>query len=246
MLTVTNQLMKVRTLIVDDNPNWRESLSMMVKAHPLLELIGTVESAMQAYANLMEEEIDLLICDIEMPDISGLSFARTIQNGPLVIFVTAHQHYAFDCYEVSPVDFLLKPIVYERFMQSIEKVKKRLVSAPEPISMAPYFFIQEGFNYVQISYNDVLYAKSQEHFLQIVTREKTYLPILSISKLEEQLKGDMFLRVHRSYLVHRSAIREIAKQELILTTGETIPIGDQYRAQFNRKHVDGHLISRRN
>lgn len=238
--------MKIRTLIVDDNPNWRDTLRVMVQAHPLLEIVDTCASALEAYAKIIKHEIDLLICDIEMPQLSGLSFARSIPNGPLLIFVTAHQHYAFDCYEVSPVDFLLKPIHYERFMQSIEKVRKRIGDAPDPITMAPYFFVQEGFNYVQIAYHDVLYVKSQENFLQIVTRERTYLPILSITKLEEQLKGDVFLRVHRSYLVHRSAISEVTKSELILTTGELIPIGDQYRAQFNRKHLDGNLISRRN
>lgn len=237
--------MKINTLVIDDNPNWRKTLSKLVQMHPLLELTDTCDSAMDAYAKMMEHDIDLLICDIEMPDLSGLVFARNLPNGPLIIFVTSHQEYALDCYEVSPVDFLLKPIEPARFLRSIENVKKRLSSTPETIAIDPYFFIRENHNYVQIKYHDVIYMKAQEHFLQIVTREKTYLPQLSITKLEEKLKGDVFLRTHRSFLVHRSAIHTITRNDIILTTGEVIPIGDQYRAQITRKHIDLNVASRR-
>ncbi|MCX6214692.1 LytTR family DNA-binding domain-containing protein [Spirosoma sp.] len=237
--------MKINTLVIDDNANWRRTIGKFVDMHPLLELVDTCDSAMDAYAKMMVHDIDLLICDIEMPELTGLGLVRSLQNGPLVIFVTSHANYALDCYEVSPVDFLLKPLDPERFLTSIEKVKKRLAVASEPITPAPYFFIRESNNYVQIRYQDVLYMKAQEHFLQIFTRDKSYMPMLSISKMEEQLKGDVFLRVHRSFLVHRSAIAVITKNDLVLTTGETIPIGDQYRAQINRKHINMNVVSRR-
>lgn len=238
--------MKINTLVIDDNANWRKTIGKFVDMHPLLKLVDTCDSAMDAYAKMMANDIDLLICDIEMPDLTGLGLVRRLQNAPLVIFVTSHAEYALDCYEVSPVDFLLKPLDPERFLLSIEKVKKRLATASETITLAPYFFIRENNNYVQIGYHDVLYMKAQEHFLQIVTKEKSYMPLVSISKMEEQLKGDVFLRVHRSFLVHRSAIACVTKSELVLTTGETIPIGDQYRAKINRKHIDLHVVSRRN
>lgn len=238
--------MKINTLIIDDNPNWRLTLSKFVEMNPILKLVAVCESALEAYAKLTEKEVDLLICDIEMPDISGIGLAKSLPNGPLIIFVTSHQEYALDCYEVSPVDFLLKPLNFERFLQSIEKVRKRLLSQPEDVELAPYFFIKDGYNYEQILYHNVLYMKAQEHFLHIVTTTRTYTPLLSITKMEEQLKGDIFLRIHRSFLVHRLAIATITKDEVVLINGDKIPIGEQYRSQINRKHINTNLISRSN
>ncbi|WP_080056641.1 LytR/AlgR family response regulator transcription factor [Spirosoma aerolatum] len=236
--------MKINTLVVDDDAIWKKVITKFVQMNPLLELVGVCSSAIEAYAKLAQVEVDVLICDIELPDMSGLSLIRSLPRPPLVIFVTSYRHYALDCYEVSPVDFLLKPLELDRFLQSIEKVRQRLLVAPETSTIAPYFFVREALNYVQIAYDDVLYMKAQENFLQIVTSTQTFLPILSITKMEEQLKGDVFLRVHRSYLVHRGAIASIGKNELTLRDGQVIPIGDQYRAQLNRKHIEGRLISR--
>ncbi|AFK04616.1 two component transcriptional regulator, LytTR family [Emticicia oligotrophica DSM 17448] len=238
--------MKINTLVVDDNPDWQTILSKFVQMNPNLELVGVCSSAMEAYGKMAEVEVDLLICDIEMPDMTGLALVKSIRIPPLVIFVTAHPNYALDCYEVSPIDFLLKPIDLERFIRSIERVKVRMIHPPESANAEPYFFIRENLNYVQIEYREVLYMKSQENFLQIVTTSKSFLPILSIAKMEEQLKGDRFLRVHRSYIVNRSAINLITKSELILVDGTIIPIGEQYRMQVTRKHIEGKLISRTN
>ena len=238
--------MKINTLIIDDNIDWQKIISKLVQMNPLLNLVGVCDSAMQAYAKLVEEDIDLLICDIEMPDMSGLQFVKSLRNSPMVIFVTAHRDYALDCYEVSPIDFLLKPIDLDRFLQSIEKVRVRFFNPPEIAEIEPYFFVRENLNYVQIPCREVLYMKAQENFLQIVTKTQSFLPILSITKLEEQLKGDRFLRVHRSFLVNRSEISMISKNDITLSNGQTIPIGDQYRTQINRKHIDGNLVSRSN
>ena len=236
--------MKINTLIIDDDPNWQLIISKFVQMNPLLELVGICSSAMEAYAKMTEIEIDLLICDIEMPDMTGLSFVKSIRHAPFVIFVTAHRDYALDCYEVSPIDFMLKPLDLDRFVRSIEKVRDRMLVPTETLTIEPYFFIRENLNYVQIAYNDVLYMKANESVLNVVTPTQTYKPVLSISKMEEQLKGDIFLRVHRSFLVHRSAIATITKNEIMLTNGELVPIGEQYRSQINRKHIDSNLVSR--
>jgi DNA-binding LytR/AlgR family response regulator len=217
--------MKINTLIIDDDQNWQKIISKFVQMNPILELVGTCNSAMEGYAKMMEAEIDLLICDI---------------------FVTAHRDYALDCYEVSPIDFMLKPLDLERFLKSIEKVRQRFENPPEIATVEPYFFVRENLNYIQIAYKDVLYMKAQENFLQIITANETYMPILSITKMEEYLKGDIFMRVHRSFLVNRTAISMISKNDIILSNGKSIPIGDQYRTQINRKHIEGNLVSRSN
>lgn len=235
---------KINTLLIDDDPQWRMILTKLVQMNSLLNLVGTATSAMDAYSQLTEQEVDLLICDIEMPDMSGLTFVRSMQTPPLVIFVTSHVNYALDCYEVSPVDFLLKPIDPGRFLSSIEKARQRFMHRTEQSQIDPYFFVRDNLHYVQIAYRDVLYIQANENSLNIVTPTQTYTPILSISKIEQHLKGDLFLRIHRSYIVNRAAIARIGRSELVLTSGETLPVGDQYRALLNRTHIGWTLVSR--
>lgn len=236
--------MKINTLIVDDDPQWRLVIEKFAGANPLLNVVGSCASAMDAYGELAEGNIDLLISDIEMPDMSGLDLVKSLKYAPAVIFVTMHRDYAFDCYDVSPVDFLLKPLDFPRFTKAIEKARTRLASTNDAVAIEPYFFVRENAQYVQIRYRDVLYLKSEENFVKIVTKEQVYMPTLFMSKLEEKLKSDIFLRVHRSYLVHRDAIVSIGKNEIVLTNGQTVPIGDQYRNKINAKHIEGYVVSR--
>lgn len=237
--------MKINTLVIDDDLDWQDIISKFVGMNPLLNLVAVCGSAMEAYGVLAEKNIDLLISDIEMPHLSGLAFIKSINNPPLTIFVTSHRDYALDCYDVSPIDFLLKPLDYGRFLQAIEKARKRLeVDINTEVGIEPYFFIRESANFIQIPYREVLYIKSQDNLLNIVTGDRTYSPILTIAKLEEKLNANVFLRVHRSFIVHRAAIRTIAKNDIELTTGERIPIGDQYRNKINHKHVDAFSIGR--
>jgi DNA-binding LytR/AlgR family response regulator len=237
--------MKINTLVVDDNPNWRKTISKFVQLHPNLNLVSECESAIEAYAQIAENEIDLVISDIEMPEMSGLSLAKSIQGGPLIVFVTSHQHYAFDCYEVSPVDFLLKPLEIEAFIRSIDKVKKRLGESNSAETILPYFFIREGHSYIQLFYQDVQYVQSQEHFIKVVLSSgNTHLPMLSISRFEEQIKSKLFVRVHRSFIVNRLFISEISKNEITLTDGQVIPVGEQYKSSLKRKHIFDNVLSR--
>ena len=234
--------MRINTLVIDDDPHWQDILRALVDMNPLLNLVAVCSSAMAAYAHLAESNIDLIVCDIEMSPISGLEFIKNIDNPPLIIFVTSHRDYALDCYEVSPVDFLVKPIEPTRFFRSIEKARKRLTDTPDPLE--PYFYIWENKAYVQINYKDVLYIKAEGNFIQIVTSDQTYMPTGTITKIEEKLKADVFLRVHRSFLVHRGAIAKIIKNDVVLNDGQTIPIGDQYRNKISHKHIEPYSIGR--
>jgi DNA-binding LytR/AlgR family response regulator len=126
----------------------------------------------------------------------------------------------------------------------IEKVRLHLENAPEVLPIDPYFFIRENSSFVQIRYNDVLYMEARDNTVYIATKEQTYAPTLTLAKLEEKLKSDIFLRVHRAYLVHRNAISRINKNDIVLTNEAEIPIGDQYRNKINQNHIDGRSILR--
>lgn len=236
--------MKIRTLIVDDDPHWRLVFEKFASINPLIEIVGSCDSALTAYGLLMENEVDLLMSDIEMPDMSGLDLVKSLKSPPLVIFVTAHRDYALDCYEVSPIDFLLKPFDFPRFLKAIEKVRLQLDSPPQTSAINPYFFIRDPNGYVQVRYNDVLYMEAKNNTINIVAKDQVYTPILTLSKLEEKLKNDIFIRVHRSFLVHREAIVRINKNEMVLIDGTEIPIGDQFRNKINQKHIDAFKVLR--
>ncbi|MBL7817981.1 MAG: response regulator transcription factor [Saprospiraceae bacterium] len=236
--------MKIKTLIVDDDPEWRLVIGKYAKANPIIEVVGSCTSALEAYGELMEKDIDLLICDIEMPEMTGLDLIRSLKAPPLVIFITTHRDYALDCFEVSPVDFLLKPLDFPRLLKAIEKVRLQLENVANIPPAEPYFFIRENNSYVQIRYRDVLYIEAKDNGVQIITQNGNYAPTLTIAKLEEKLKGDIFLRVHRSFLVHREAIVRINKNEIVLTNQQEIPIGDQFRGKINKHHIEGYSIVR--
>lgn len=236
--------MKINTLIVDDDPHWRLVFEKFASVNPLIEVVGSCDSALTAYGILMEKDIDLLICDIEMPEMSGLDLVKSLKMPPLVIFATAHRDYALDCYEVSPIDFLLKPSDLPRFLKAIDKVRQHLDNAPDPSTISPYFFIRDSNGYVQLRYNDVLYMESKDNLVRIVAKDNTHSASVTLSKLEEKLRGDIFLRVHRSYLVHREAIKRINKNEIVLTDNTEIPIGDQYRNKINQKHIGDYRVLR--
>lgn len=236
--------LKINTLIIEDDPHWQATIGKLVKLNSLLETKGVCSTAMEAYAQLAEHDIDLLICDIELPDMSGLEFVRSLKQPPLVIFITAHRDYALVCYELSPVDFLLKPIEPARFLASIESVRQRLLQQVGSTTEESYFFIRDNQYYVQIRTSEVLYMQAQENVLRIVTTKEVYTPFVSITKMEEQLNSDVFVRVHRSYLVNRAAISRISKSEIMLTSGQMIPVGEQYSPKIYRSHVEGKVISR--
>lgn len=237
-------MVKINTLVIDDDKLWQKSITKFVQMNPHLELVGVCGTAVEAYSLMTEKEVDLIVSDIEMPEMSGIDFIKSIKNPPLVIFVTSHRDYALDCYDVSPVDFMIKPLEVPRFFQSIEKARQRFVSPVESLTIKPYIFIRENNNFVQIAYHDIEYMISEDNFVKIITPEKVYSPILSLSKMEQSLKGDVFMRIHRSFMVNREAIQRITKNEVILKSGKALAIGDQYRNQINRKHIDDFLVSR--
>lgn len=239
-------MMQIKTLILDDDPLWQQSLSKLVLLHPSLQLVEIGSNALEGYQILAEKAIDLLICDIEMPEVNGIEWIKNLTHPPLVVLVTSHQEYALDGYEISPVDFLVKPLDVARFFKSIDRVKERLSQTQSFSTVSPYLFIREQNAYIQIPYHQIEYMESEDNILKIITPTKIFQPILTIGKMEQFLKGDVFIRIHRSFLVNREAIVRISKNEITTQSGKVLPIGDQYRDQISQSHIKNHLITRQN
>ena len=242
--------MKINTLIIDDDPLWRDLLERFAKMNSLIHLVDSFDSALKAYAKVSEGEIDLLLLDVDMPELSGIDFVKSLERPPFVIFITAHSKYALDSYDVSAVDYLVKPFTYDRFLKAIERVRERLLvkqrlkSSENPVIEQDYFFIRVNQNYLRFLYDDVLYMKAQENFTQIFTKDNSEMALVNIRNIEKQLLNDVFVRVHRSYLVNRKAITMLTKDHVLLINGLEIPIGKQYKQNVESDLVQSKLIKR--
>lgn len=226
-----------QVLIVDDEFLARKLLQDYVSKMPELQLAGTAQNAFEAFSFCKEHPVDILLLDIHMPDLNGIELARTLRTVPAVIFTTAYSEYALQSYEVSAVDYLLKPIAIPRFMQAIEKAVARLrrttdVSAlPTADAQQPsasYLLVKADYKLYKINFADLLYIEGQHEYVSFYTRERRITALYSLKSLEEQLPRDRFVRVHKSYIVSIDNISEIEQLSLTVA-GQKIPIGGSYR-----------------
>jgi DNA-binding LytR/AlgR family response regulator len=233
----------IKTIIIDDEEDWRDNIAHRVETHPRLALIGIFESPMAAYDLITAGGVDLILLDMEMPDANGVEFMRHLSKPPLVVFITSHSDFALESYDVKAVDYLLKPLSVGRFMQAIDKVIARLGVENDVISDDTFFFIRENNSFVKIDIADILFLKSLENYTQIITPTRTYTTLMPLSTAADSLPNAQFLRVHRSFLVNISQVTVINKSELFIEAHE-IPIGRAYADVAFNSLVKGHLIAK--
>lgn len=226
-------------LIVEDEPLARNLITDYVSKVPYLKLIQACSSPMQAIELLRNESVDLLFLDIQMPELTGISLLKTLQKKPMVVFTTAYSEYALEGYELDVVDYLLKPITFERFLRAVDKVNQRMNSAnPAPHitpnhtsstdQTQPFVFVKDGTKLVKIRWDDILYIEGLKDYVTIHTRQQKVVTLQRLKTLEEQLPADKFIRVHHSFIVALDAIDHIHKGEVQI--GQTmIPISDSYK-----------------
>jgi DNA-binding LytR/AlgR family response regulator len=226
---------EIRCMIVDDEPIARDILRNHIGATPGLQLLKSCMNASEAYEGLHEHAIDLIFLDIQMPVITGTDFLRSLRNPPLVIFTTAYHNYAVEGFELNSVDYLLKPITYERFYQAIQKVRERMAVKPVQVQIpVDYIFIKQDSRLVRIHFNDIRYIEAEKDFSTVFTTDKKWLAGMHLKMFESMLPEQQFFRVHRSYIVNLSKISSINGNMVEL--GQTqIPIGANYRPELMKK-----------
>lgn len=211
-------MQKIKCLIVDDEPLALDLLESYVNRTPFLELAGRCANAFEAMEVLANQTIELIFLDIQMPDLSGVAFSRTLKAGPKIVFTTAFEQYALDGFKVDALDYLLKPFNYEEFLKAANKAQEwfQLVNAPqqknEPL---PYLFVKSEYKLVKINLNEVLYFESLKDYVKIylVGQQKPILSLMSLKSLEESLPAEQFMRVHRSYIVHLEKLNLLSAVE---------------------------------
>jgi two-component system LytT family response regulator len=221
---------KLKCVVVDDEPMAREIIETYIAKTPNLELVASCKNAAEVILFAQENEVDLFFLDINMPEISGLSLAKIIHKKAQIIFTTAYRKYAIDGFNLNVVDYLLKPIGFDRFLQAVQKV---LVSEVAE-NNNDFMFVRSDRKMVKIDFNAILYIESLSDYLKIFTKEKTIVIREKISSLEEKLPSKKFIRIHRSFIVSFKSISSYTN-EFIEVNQKALPISRSYKESVLQK-----------
>lgn len=240
--------MKLNCVIIEDEPLARNLMIEYVKKVPSLNLIEAFSNPLAAMETLRSASIDILFLDVQMPEITGISLLKILKKRPLVVLTTAYSQYALEGYELDVADYLLKPITFERFLKSVDKITQRLESAPamqpssvEPVNATPAFiFVKDGTKLVKVKLDEILYIEGLKDYVTIHTMNQKIVTLQRLKALEEQLPANKFIRIHNSYIVSLDAVDVIQKNEVQIK-GVTLPVGDTYRKAF-KEFIDKNHI----
>lgn len=239
---------KTRCLIIDDEPLAIKLIKTHLSKLESFEVAGECRSALKAIDFLRDEKVDLMILDINMPEISGLEFLKTIPDPPYVIITTAFREYAVEGYDLDVVDFLLKPISFERFLKAINRYCNRVRSTDVKTGNATsvshednILFIQDGKNIFKLLYSDIVCFKGYGEYVKVITYGKNYVVRDSLTEFEHKLPQNFFIRIHKSYIVNIQQITGFSTIHVIIKNTE-LPIGRTYREKVIKILREGTTI----
>ncbi|MEY8760257.1 LytR/AlgR family response regulator transcription factor [Chryseobacterium tongliaoense] len=221
---------KYNCIIVEDEPIAAEILENFVSQDQELNLVGKCADAVYASSLLSIHNVDLMFLDLNLPVIKGFDFLRKIKNPPLVIVTTAYHQYAVEGYELDIVDYLMKPIPYSRFLTATGKFKHLMEVEDALLEIADrdHIFISSGKKQIRITLQDIFYIESLREYISIHTKAETFTIKMPISKIEENLNPNLFLRIHKSYIISKSKI-EVKSANMVQINGKKLPIGRTYK-----------------
>ena len=234
--------MTIRCLAIDDEPLALQQLVAYIKKVPFLELQAQCQSAMEARAFLENDTVDAIFCDINMPDLNGMDFVKSLASPPLIIFTTAYSEYAVEGFRVNAVDYLLKPFGLQEFQRAANRLRERLEGQRERFEGQKEategqdgqdIFLKTDYRIVKVSIPDIRYVEAMSEYLKVWVEgmPKPIITLLSMKKMEERLP-DGFMRIHRSYIINLSKIQEVNKNRVIMDAQTFLPIGDMYKDAF--------------
>lgn len=236
----------IKCIAIDDEPLALKQIESYIRKTPFLELLKSFESPLEAISYLQETDVALMFVDINMPDLNGLDFVKSLENAPKIIFTTAYSQYAVEGFRVDALDYLLKPIDYATFLKASNKAKSWFdlhQKQPEQIqSNEDFLFIKSEYKIVRIKLNDIKYIEGMREYIRIhLTNEKPIMTLLSMKAMEAQLTNKKFMRVHRSYIVNLDKITTIERNRIVFDK-VYIPISDQYKDKF-QQFIEGNFLS---
>ena len=230
---------KYKCLIVEDEVLAQNLLKNYLSKIPDIEVVGACQTAMEALSFIKNETIDILLLDIQMPDLTGIELLKAIQNPPLTILITAYSEYAVEGYELNVVDYLLKPVKFDRFFKAIAKVLELLnqknvntATGSDTSTTQDYIFVKSDYKAVKIRFEEILYVEGMQKYVKFKCKDTQVTTLLSLSKLEEILPGKDFLRIQKSFIANLNHIIGIEGNQLIMVNKDKIPISKSIKPQL--------------
>jgi DNA-binding LytR/AlgR family response regulator len=220
----------INCIVVDDEPLARQLILSYISRVPGMECVGEYKSAVDAFAALHAQNVDVIFVDIEMPGISGLNFIRSLKKTPAVVFITAYTQYAVDAFEIDAVDYLVKPVTMERFLKTVRKLiptKDQQTTVQQPPHNSS-IFLKVDRRLVRIDLGSIMYAEALGDYLKVHCRDQVLVVYLSLGKLEALLPVQLFIRIHRSTIVNKQFIQFI-EANFVRIKETDLPIGLTYR-----------------
>ena len=228
-------------LAIDDEPLALQQLVAYINKVPYLTLAAQCQSALEARAFLAHDTVDAIFCDINMPDLNGMDFVKSLASPPLVVFTTAYSEYAVEGFRVNAVDYLLKPFGLQDFQRAAERIRERITSQPSSAE-DDSLFLKADSRIVKVNIADIRYIEAMSEYLKvwIDAQPKPIITLLSMKKMEERLPRS-FMRIHRSYIVNLNKIQEVNKNRVLLDPQTELPIGDLYKEAF-QTYLDSRVL----
>lgn len=229
----------IKVIVIDDEPLALRQIVTYISKVPFLELAAQCQSAVEAKAFLEQDTVDAVFCDINMPDLNGMDFVKSLAVPPLIVFTTAYSEYAVEGFRVNAVDYLLKPFGLQDFQRAANRLRERLennvVGGFAADTHDDTIFLKTEYRIVKVSIQDIRYVEAMSEYLKVYldSDKKPIVTLLSMKKMEERLP-DNFMRIHRSYIVNLTKIQEVNKNRVIMNQDTYLPIGDMYKDTFQQ------------
>ena len=247
----------IRCLAIDDEPLALKQLVAYINKVPFLELASQCQSALEARQFMEHDTVDAIFCDINMPDLNGMDFVKSLVSPPLIVFTTAYSEYAVDGFRVNAVDYLLKPFGLQEFQRAANRLRERLEEKPlnsqlstvnsQPSTVNSHddtIFLKTDSRIVKVSISDIRYVKAMSEYLKVWldNQSKPIITLLSMKKISEFLPNH-FMRIHRSYIINLTKIQEVNKNRVIMDANTYLPIGDLYKDAF-QSYLDTRFLGK--
>ncbi|MEX0359792.1 MAG: LytR/AlgR family response regulator transcription factor [Allomuricauda sp.] len=239
---------KINCVIIDDEPLAIEILETYIKTLDHMYISGSYTNALEALPLLANTKVDVIFLDINMSKINGLDFLRTLKEHPMIIITTAYREYALESYDFDVLDYLVKPIPYQRFLTSINKLANKLNTKNEnvrPIVPDPYIFIKVNKKMLKINLSDILFIESLKDYILLYTKTQRHIMYKSLSSIAEELPSKSFVRVHKSYVIAIDKVVSLESNQITIA-GHNIPIGRTYSKIVKEMILSGNVILPKN
>lgn len=243
--------MKIKCLAVDDEPLALQQINSYIEKTPFLESVALCQSAFEALEYMKINDVDLLFVDINMPDINGMEFVKSLSVKPQIIFTTAYSEYALEGFQVDAVDYILKPINYAAFLKAVNKAKKwfdLIEQASKPVNSQlsqadEVIFVKSDYKLVRIHIDEIKYIESANEYIKIyLDNAEKITTLLRLKSIMEQLNPQKFMRIHRSYIINLTKIKAVERSRVFLDNKLYIPVGEQYKVDF-QNYIDKNFIA---